>query len=1018
MYSKKVGLKQRLAFGLIFVLVLTACMAPMHKTKQAQVTQKQIPTRDLNKSIDLKDSSMSQKLRADSLKMLKSNQNTKADSLKNLLDSTQTDSATRQRIKDLITKQSDSLVPRDSLSAPILNDSLSKQLLLDSLRRDSIQADSIKNARLVNDSFDDIVAYTAQDSVVMIGSNLAYLFGASTVDYKNKGIESNFMRMNIDSNLVYAHYILDSLGRPTAHPKFKDGGETYEAKSMNYNFSTSKGFITGVVTKQGEGYVTAEKTKKTSDKCMYMQGGRYTTCQDHEHPHFYLKLTKAKVRNGKNIVAGPSYLVIGDVPLPIGLPFGFFPFTSKYSSGIIMPKYGEETNKGFYLRDGGYYWAINDYIDLSVTGDWYSLGSWGVRSHSNYRKRYSFSGSFDLSYIVTKRGDKDVLGDFTSNTDFRINWSHSQDSKSNPNQTFSASVNFSTSNYNHNSLNTLYNPNLSGQNTKSSTINYSRSFPGTPWRLSASANVSQTSSNKSISMSLPNISVSMSRIYPFKRKNRIGKERWYEKISMSYSGQFRNSISTTEDKILKSNFLKDWRNGIQHSIPISASYKLFDYIDLTFSASYNERWYSYKTLQSYNPKTDKVEKKRKYGFNRSYDFSTSMSMSTTLYGFFKPWSIFGDKVQMIRHRMNPRISLSYRPDFGDERWGTYKPLAYTSKSGELIKKMYNLYEGQIYGSASPGQTAAISFGVDNNLEAKIKTKQDSVETFKKVSLIDNFSLSASYNFAADSFQLSDISTRISLKLMEGFTLSLGGSFDPYMYGHTTDKSGYVRHFPINKLRMFHGRGLGGLRSTGTSFSYTFNNQTIDKIKGWFRSSNNEDKNPENNNQEKPQGLPNMNKSVGQHTDDTSLGDIASSSGGGGSMYGSGDDTQYDSDGYEKYSIPWSFSVNYGVNFGRKDFDPKRDDFNYGLTHSLMFSGNISPTKNWSFNFNASYDFMMKKVTNMTIGISRDLHCWKLTASAIPMGPYKSYNLTIGVKSSLLQDLKYDKQSYPSADNWY
>ncbi len=911
--------------------------------------------------------------------------------------------------KDSLNQISDSL--KDSIKLDTL-DTLGVKVQQDSLALDSIRQDSLKNESLIEDSFDDIVEYTAEDSIVMLGSNLTYLFGSSTIDYKNKGIEANFMRMNLDSSLVYAHYTLDSLGRPTAHPKFKDGNEQYEAKSMNYNFKTSKGFITGVVTQQGEGFVTAEKTKKSGTECMYMQGGRYTTCQDHEHPHFYLKLTRAKVRQGKNIVAGPSYLVIGDVPLPIGLPFGFFPFTSSYSSGIIMPQYGEETNRGIYLREGGYYWAINDYVDLSLTGDWYSLGSWGVRTHSNYRKRYRFNGSFDLSYIVSKTGDKDIIGDFSSNTDFRINWSHSQDPKANPNQNFSASVNFSTSSYNHNSLNTLYNPNLSGQNTKSSTINYSRNFAGTPWRLSASLSASQTSSNKQVSLSLPNLSVSMSRIYPFKRKKRVGKERWYEKISMSYSGQFQNSITADESDVFKKNLIKDWRNGFSHSIPISASYKILDYIDLTLSANYKERWYSYKTIQKYNPQTDKVEKEKKYGFNRAYDFSTSMSLNTTLYGFFKPWKMFGDKVQMIRHRMTPRIGMSYRPDFGEEHWGFYDRLEYINKAGNPQVKDYSYYDGQIFGYPSKGKSASINFGIDNNVEAKIKSKKDSVNTFKKISLIDNFSISSSYNLAADSFRLSDISTRLSLKLSKNFTLSLGGSFDPYMYTHTVDKNGNVNYRPIDKLRMFHGRGLGGLRSTGTSFSYTFNNQTFKKLKSLFTGKDEEGDKETNENS-------NTNKSnINPHKQDQSMGDMASQNGSQGSMYGNYDDTQYDADGYEMFTIPWSLSVNYSVNYARTTFNPQKDDFNYGLTHSLMFSGSLQPTKNWSFNFNASYDFQLKKVTNMTLGISRDLHCWQLTASAIPLGPYKSYNFTIGVKSSLLQDLKYDKHSYPSTDRWY
>lgn len=895
---------------------------------------------------------------------------------------------------------------RDSLSTS------SAILSSDTIARDSISTDSLSQGSSAG--FDDIIEYKAQDSLVMLGTNMLYMFGPSTVDYKDKGMEGEYLRMNLDSNLVYAHYTLDSLGNERAHPKFKDGGQSYEAKSMNYNFKTSKGFITGVVSQQGEGYITAERTKKSDDGCMYMEGGRYSTCSNHEHPHFYLQLTRAKVRPGKNVVAGPSYLVIAGVPLPIGLPFGFFPFSSRYSSGILMPSYGDESTRGLYLREGGYYWAINDYADLAVTGDWYSRGSWGVNARSNYRKRYRYSGAFSASYLVTKTGDEDIAGTYSKTTDFRISWTHSQDSKANPNQTFSASVNYSTSKYNHNSLNTLYNPAVASQDTKSSSINYTRTFAGTPWSLSASIDATQTSSNKQVTLNSPNISVNMSRIFPFKRKTRVGRERWYEKISLSYSGQLRNSLTSDESEVFKKNIIKDWSNGISHSIPISASYKILDYIDLTISANYNERWYSYKEVKRYDSATDKVVSERQYGFNRVYDFSASANLSTTMYGFFKPWKMFGDKLNMIRHRMTPSIGVSYRPDFGDDFFGYYRDLHYTNAAGQAIHDRYSIYSNTMFGAPSAGKTAAITFALDNNIEAKIRTidKQDSTETFKKVSLIDNFSLSTSYNLAADSFRLADISARLAFKLTKSISLNLSGSFDPYMYDSYTDAGGQLRHRRIDKLRILNGRGIGGLRGTGTSFSYTFNNETWGKIKKLFGGSKGEDKSKNKPKEEEP--------NQANPPQDTSLGQMAAQKSQQGSLYGNQDDSEYDQDGYLVAKIPWNLSVNYGVNYMRdeQNFDHNKKDFNYRFVHSLMFNGSIQPTKNWSFNFSATYDFTAKKIANMTVGISRDLHCWSFTASAIPFGPYKSYNFTIGVKSSMLKDLKYDKHGYSAPDSWY
>ena len=984
---RQTELGQKVALGVVALIILAAC-GTRHKTSSrvAKIQQKTLVGTGASSS-------------ADTLSTL--------DRLSSFLpDSARGDSA-QGRSKSL----ADSLKKTDSLAQPSTPDSL---------QLSSEEAARQERRRRQRESFDDIIAYKAQDSMVLIGQSLTYLFGPSTVDYKDKGMDANFMRLNLDSNLVYAHYILDSVGKATAYPKFRDGGESYEAKSLNYNFKTSKGFITGAVTQQGEGYITAERTKMLGNNCLYMENGRYSTCDNHDHPHFYFMLTKGKARPQKNVVAGPSYLVLADVPMPIGLPFGFFPFNKSYSSGIIMPKYGEETQRGFYLREGGYYFAFNDYVDMAITGDWYSLGSWGVNARSNYRKRYNYSGNLNLSYLSTKTGERDVAGDYSESRDFRINWSHSQDAKANPNQTFSASVNYSTSSFNHNALNTLYNPSVAAQNTKNSSINYSRNFPGTPFRLSASIDASQTSSDSMVTMSLPNIAISMNRIYPFKRKKRVGAERWYEKISISYSGQFRNSISTKEYRLFQSDLIRDWRNGFSHNIPISASYKLFNYIDLTLSANYNERWYTYKSVKEYNPTTDRTEYRRVYGFNRVYDFSTSASLNTTLYGFFQPWKIFGDKVQMIRHRITPRVGMSFTPDFGDAMWGYYDRLNYIDRSGKARSEEYARYgDGQIFGSPGRGKSASINFGIDNNLEMKVRTKSDSTETFKKISLIDNLSLSSSYNLAADSFQLADINASITLRLSESIHFTLGGAFDPYLYGHTTDPTtGRVSEHRVNKLRVFNGKGFGSLRGTGTSFSYTLSNETFTKIRDFFSTK----KDDQDAKGKKAKGKADENdpSKIGAPEDgrDTSLADMAAKGQKSKSLFDTNDgDGEYDEDGYLKVKIPWSISLSYGVNLQRTTFDPRRDEYNYGLTHSLMFSGNLQPTKNWSFNFNASYDFIANKVANMTIGISRDLHCWSLTANAIPFGPYRSYSITIGVKSSLLHDVKWDKHGYSSVGSW-
>ena len=386
------------------------------------------------------------------------------------------------------------------------------------------------------------------------------------------------------------------MGESFGYPLFVDGGDQYESKSMRYNFKTKKGYITDVITQQGEGYVTAGRTKKTETDALNMVEGRYTTCDDHEHPHFYIQMTKAKVRPKKNIVTGPVYMVFEDVPIYfLGLPFCFFPFSDTYSSGILMPTFGDESVRGFYLRDGGYYFALSDYMDLALTGEIYTKGSWGLNARSNYKKRYKYSGNFMASYLVTKLGDKG-LPDYSVSKDFKLNWTHSQDPKANPYLSFSASVNFATSSYDRNSYNALYNP-ASTANTKGSTVNITKRFPNSPLTIGGTMSINQSTRDSSIAVTLPDLSVTLSRVYPFKRKHGVGKERWYEKISMSYTGYFRNSINTKENLLLKSNLVRDWKNAMQHKIPVSATFTAFKYLNISPSFNYNENWYTHKVMQ-------------------------------------------------------------------------------------------------------------------------------------------------------------------------------------------------------------------------------------------------------------------------------------------------------------------------------------------------------------------------------------------------------------------------------------
>lgn len=868
---------------------------------------------------------------------------------------------------------------------------------------DTLLAQPADSLALASDSvpekkagLDAPVTYQATDSMVMTAGNWAYLYGEGDVKYQNIELQSELIEMNLDSSMVFAKFGLDSIGEEFGYPLFKEGEQQYESKTMRYNFKSKKGYITDVITQQGEGYVTAGQTKKMEGDVLNMVGGRYTTCDDHEHPHFYIQMTKAKVRPKKNIVTGPVYLVLEDVPLyPLGLPFCFFPFSSTYSSGIIMPTFGDESTRGFYLRDGGYYFALSDYMDLAVLGEIYTKGSWGLSAKSQYKKRYKYSGYFNASYLVTKLGDKG-LPDYSLSKDFKIQWTHTQDAKANPNLTFSASVNFATSSYDRNNTNSLYNGDINN-NTTSSSVNITKRFPNSPFTISGTMNVNQIKRDSSISLTLPSLTVTMTKIFPFKRKKPIGKERWYEKIAMSYTGTFSNSITTKENKLLKSNLVKDWKNAAQHRIPVSATFQLFNYINITPQFDYTERWYTSKITQEYDPQQQRmVARDTTYNFYRVYDFSGSISASTTLYGFFKPLPFLGNKVEMIRHRFEPSVSFSASPDFASSRFGFYERYVYQDANGKDQEYIYSPFAHNMYGVPSQGKQGNVSFQLNNNLEMKVRSDKDSTG-FKKISLIDKLSLGMSYNLAADSFQWSDLSASIRLKLSKSYTLNLSGMFDTYTYNENGQR--------VDIPRWRAGKGIGRLRSTSTSFSYTFNNDTFKKLFG-----------------KKDEGTTGTTAS-GQEGSETGIGPTEGETGeeaSSGRLLGKKKDTgEYDSDGYLIGNIPWSLSFSYSLSLGYGSFNREKREYDYRLTNSLSFNGNIQPTKNWTFNFNATYDFDAKKISYMTCNISRNMHCWQMTASFVPVGPYKSYSFSVSVSSSLLKDLKYDKRSnYRDGQDWY
>ena len=861
----------------------------------------------------------------------------------------------------------------------------------------ALQADSLKGKKEQKDAIDALVFYECTDSMVWSRNGNAYLYGAGKVRYDKIELTANVIKMNMDSSVVHATGSIDTAGMSVGLPVFTDSGTPYESDQIRYNFKSKKGYINNVYTQQGDGFIMGGKAKKDSAGIFYSQDGMYTTC-DAEHPHFYVKLTRAKVRPKKDVVSGPLYLVVEDVPLPLALPFGYFPFTSSYSSGIIMPTFGDETERGFYLRDGGYYFAISDKMDLRLTGEIFTKGSWGLGASSTYALRYRFSGSFDFSYLVTKNGEKG-LPDYAVGKNFRLQWSHRQDPKFRPNSNFSASVNFATSSYERSNLNSLYNPVLNSQSMRTSSVSYSHSFPGIGLTVSATMNVAQNMQDSTLSLTLPNLNVSLSKKYPFKRKKRMGEERWYEKISLSYSGQLSNSIRTKEDKVLKSNIIKDWRNGVKHNIPVSATFQLFDFINITPSFNYTERWYFQRVNQEWDYAANKVARDTVYGFNRVYNYNLSLSANTTLYGFYQPAGFMkNSRVQAVRHVFKPSVSFSYAPDFGAERYGYYETYVYTDEKGEARTVEYSPYQGSLYGIPSRGKTGSVSFSVSNNVEMKWRTKSDSI---RKISIIDELGASISYNLAAKSRPWSNLSTRLRLKLTKNYTFSFNATWATYAY--TFNDRGQV--VVGDRTEWSYGR-FGRFQGMSQNLSYTFNNKTLTKIKNWFKGGDDEEEGnvvediPE---EEKLDGKKKSSSLRSANADKAKNADV-------------------DEDGYMPFKFPWNFTVSYGITMSENTagkINVKTMRYPYKFTQNMNFSGNIGISDNWRINFTSGYNFEYKKLTTTTVHISRDLHCFEMSCGIV-LSPYTSFNFSFRATSQMLADaLKWDKRSGVSSNvEWY
>ena len=846
------------------------------------------------------------------------------------------------------------------------------------VEQDSLAAlgDTITSRRKSGSGLNQIIKGNATDSLYYdMRKKMVYLYEKGDVTYEDMNLQADFMNIDLETKNIYAYGKADTIdGVPTVtRPLFTQGSTSLNMDTIAYNIESQRAKIKGIATQQGDGWLIGHDVKKMEDNSIHIADGMYTTCDQTDHPHFYYYMSKAKVIPGENgkVIMGGGHLVIEDVDIPfLGLPEGFFPLSTGPKSGILMPSYGEEARRGFYMRGLGYYFSLSDYVDLALTGGFYTLGSWEAQAVSRYVKKYKYSGSVNFDFASIRSGDKDDP-DYVNQNTFRLQWTHAQDAKANPGSTFSASVNLSSSGYSRYSATTL-NDMLATQTNSS--IAYSKNWAGTPFSLSMNMAVSQNSQSQALSVTLPNISFNVSKFFPLKRKVKMGQDRWYEKISMSYSAKVTNSVQAKESDIFTSQTLKNMRNGVQHTIPVQASFNLLNYINITPNMNYTERWYFKKVDKQWNPETNQVENlDPEYGFYRLYNYNAGVSMSTIFYGQWQVREKYKDfKLQALRHTVTPSISFSYAPDFSNQKYGYFKTVQADSTGRTQV---YSPFTDNAYGVPSAGRSAAMTFTLSQSLEAKVLSKQDSTG-MRKIKIIDDFTIGGSYNFLADSMKLSTISLSLRSTLSKKFGINLRATLDPYEV--TPEGKRY------DKLTWRRGN-LGRILNTGWSFGYSFQSRASSTP-----------------------AINDINSIPPEYTNPFY------------DPYGLMDPMlrrQYMSQAYYDFSLPWNFGFNYSVNYNLAYVNNGTTGYRRTVTQTIGFNGSITFSPKMSATINGGYDISTNKLTTSSISITRDLHCWQMSFSWVPFGHYKSWNFHIGVKAGSLQDLKYEK-SQSMYDNYF
>lgn len=833
---------------------------------------------------------------------------------------------------------------------------LIKTIRSDSVSQDTLKTDSLAKLQKKKNLLEATVDYASIDSLRFeIKKQKVYLYNEADIKYQDINLKAAYVEIDFPNNAVYAKGVPDSTGKEAGTPDFTQGSQTFKAKEINYNYTTKRGYIKAVYTKQDEGYLHGTVVKKMENDITYMKSGAYTTCDHPEDPHFAFRFSKGKVIPGKRVITGPAYMEIAGVGTPLFIPFGYFPNRTGQRSGILLPTYGESANRGFFFENFGYYWAASQYFDLQVTGDIYTRGSWAVKPSMRYNKRYHYNGAFNFSYAVNITGATGS-DDYNKSKDFQVRWMHNQDPKARPHSSFSANVNIVSNTYNKYNLSSSTQSYLS--NTFQSSINYSTNFAG-KYYLNLNFNHSQNTLNKTISITLPQLAFSVNQFYPFRRKNPAGKLRWYEQIQMKYNLDAENRYNTSDSTFLKGNWPDSMQNGMRHSIPISGTFRILKFVNWSNSVNITDRMYLKTTRRYFQADTliqdgdtllPGYKTRNQSGFANAFDFVVSSSLNTRLYGMYQ---FKRGPIKAIRHMVTPSVSFSYVPNFGAPSLGYYRYI--DNDTNQTNPARYSIFEKTIYGGPPGQQSGMISFGISNNLEMKVRNRKDTITGTKKIPLIDDFSIRCSYDIARDSLNWSPITMNGRSSIIKGLTINYGSTWDMYA------RDSLYRRINTSEWKK-NGRLLRLDNTTwDVGLSYSLSSEKVGKKKTADKGTDQERQ------------------------------DIVD---------------YYDY--YVDFDIPWSFSVNYNFHYAKSWNSSSRTRV-ASITQTLGFNGQLNITPKWKVSLTTGWDFVHNELSYTSIDIYRDLHCWEMRFGWVPKGAQQSWNFSINVKASILQDMKLNKK---------